>query len=121
MEEEPLLQDAIEVLLAARKASTSLLQRRLKIGYSRAARIMDLLEEQGVIGAQRGSKAREILIESMADLDGAVYEDNDADDADGEDVAEEEEEEGEESYDDENEEEEDADDDDENDEPIANR
>ena len=72
-EEEPLLHDAMEVILAARKASTSLLQRRLKIGYSRAARIIDLLEEQGVIGSQRGSKAREILIESMADLDGGAF------------------------------------------------
>lgn len=105
-EEEPLLQDAIEVLLAARKASTSLLQRRLKIGYSRAARIMDLLEEQGVIGAQRGSKAREILIESMADLEGGSYEDGDAEDVEDEEG----EEEGEESYDEDDENEEDVDD-----------
>lgn len=115
-EEEPLLQDAIEVLLAARKASTSLLQRRLKIGYSRAARIMDLLEEQGVIGSQRGSKAREILIESMEDLDGRAYEDGDADDTDDEEIAEdaedEEDEDNEESYDESDEDEEDFDDED---------
>jgi DNA segregation ATPase FtsK/SpoIIIE, S-DNA-T family len=67
-DEEPLLQDAVEALVAAGKASTSLLQRRLKIGYSRAARIMDLLEEQGVIGPQRGSKPREVLIESVSEL-----------------------------------------------------
>lgn len=116
-EEEPLLQDAIEVLLAARKASTSLLQRRLKIGYSRAARIMDLLEEQGVIGSQRGSKAREILIESMEDLDGRAYEDGDADDTDDEEIAEdaedeedEEDEDNEESYDESDEDEEDDED-----------
>lgn len=111
-EEEPLLQDAIEVLLAARKASTSLLQRRLKIGYSRAARIMDLLEEQGVIGAQRGSKAREILIESMADLEGGSQ-DSDDNDTDDEEITEDEEggdEDGEESYD-ESEDDEDDDDD----------
>ena len=76
--------------LAARKASTFAPATPSQNRLPRAARIMDLLEEQGVIGAA-GSKAREILIESMADLDGAVYEDNDADDADGEDVAEEEE------------------------------
>lgn len=67
---DPLFEDAIEVILAAGKASTSLLQRRLKVGYSRAARIMDMLEERGVIGPQQGSKPREVLIESLDDLDG---------------------------------------------------
>ena len=61
---DELLEDAIEVVLQAEKASTSLLQRRLKIGYSRAARIMDMLEEQGIIGPPSGSKPREILIDS---------------------------------------------------------
>jgi len=61
---DELLEDAIEVVLQAEKASTSLLQRRLKIGYSRAARIMDMLEEQGIIGPPNGSKPREILIDS---------------------------------------------------------
>lgn len=65
---DPLFEDAVEVILAAGKASTSLLQRRLKVGYSRAARIMDMLEEQGVIGPQQGSKPREVLIESMDQL-----------------------------------------------------
>ena len=48
------------------KASTSLLQRKLKIGYSRAARLIDLLEERGVVGPQVGSKPREILVEETA-------------------------------------------------------
>ncbi len=66
--DEPLLEEAIEVILRAGKASTSLLQRRLKIGYARAARIIDLLEEQGVVGPAEGSKPREVLIENMENL-----------------------------------------------------
>ena len=67
---DPLFSDAVEVVLAAGKASTSLLQRRLKVGYSRAARIMDIMEDNGVIGPQQGSKPREVLIESLDDLGG---------------------------------------------------
>ncbi len=61
-EGDELFDDAKELILQAGKASTSYLQRRLKIGYSRAARIMDLLEEAGVIGPPDGAKPREILI-----------------------------------------------------------
>lgn len=62
-DDDPLLDDAVKILLDAQKASTSLLQRRLKIGYSRAARIIDILEDKGVVGPNEGSKPREILIE----------------------------------------------------------
>jgi S-DNA-T family DNA segregation ATPase FtsK/SpoIIIE len=48
-------------VLEAGKASTSYLQRKLKVGYSRAARLMDLLEERGVIGPQDGAKPREVI------------------------------------------------------------
>ncbi len=58
---DPLLSDAKEVILQAGKASASLLQRRLKVGYARAARILDLLEEEGFIGPGEGAKPREIL------------------------------------------------------------
>ncbi|HPI67006.1 MAG TPA: DNA translocase FtsK 4TM domain-containing protein [bacterium] len=60
-EEEELLPEAKELIIKAGKASASYLQRRLGIGYARAARILDLLEEQGVIGPAQGSKPREIL------------------------------------------------------------
>ena len=60
---DPLLEECIQVVLQAGKASTSLLQRRLRIGYSRAARIMDLLENSGVIGPSDGARPREILID----------------------------------------------------------
>jgi S-DNA-T family DNA segregation ATPase FtsK/SpoIIIE len=65
-EDEGLVEDCIEIIRSEGKASTSLLQRRLKIGYGRAARMMDILEERGIIGPARGAEPREILI----DLDG---------------------------------------------------
>jgi S-DNA-T family DNA segregation ATPase FtsK/SpoIIIE len=58
--DDPLYEEARAIVVAAQKASTSYLQRRLSIGYSRAARIIDLLEERGVIGPARGSKPREV-------------------------------------------------------------
>ena len=60
--EEPLYNDMVEFVVESRKASASLLQRRFKIGYNRAARAVDLLEERGVIGPSNGSKPREVLI-----------------------------------------------------------
>lgn len=60
---------AVKAVLEGRKASTTYLQRRMKIGYSKAARLMDEMEERGVIGAADGSKPRAILITSMDDLD----------------------------------------------------
>jgi S-DNA-T family DNA segregation ATPase FtsK/SpoIIIE len=62
-DDDPLLEDAIRVILESRKASTSLLQRRIKVGYARAARIIDLLEEKGVVGPGEGAKPREVLID----------------------------------------------------------
>ena len=59
---DPLVAEAKEVILQAKKASASLLQRRLRVGYARAARILDLLEAQGVIGPGEGAKPREILV-----------------------------------------------------------
>jgi S-DNA-T family DNA segregation ATPase FtsK/SpoIIIE len=60
--EDDLLNDAIQVVRELRKASISLLQRRLRIGYTRAARLIDILEEKGIIGpAQSGAQPREVL------------------------------------------------------------
>ena len=61
---DPLLDDAINIVLESGKASTSYLQRRMKIGYSRAARIIDLMEQMGVVGQGEGAKPREILVDS---------------------------------------------------------
>lgn len=60
--DDDLLEEAKEVILKANKASASLLQRRLRVGYARAARLLDLLEEQGIIGPADGAKPREILV-----------------------------------------------------------
>jgi S-DNA-T family DNA segregation ATPase FtsK/SpoIIIE len=62
--------DAVHVVIENRKASTSLLQRRLRIGYGRAARIIETMEEQGIIGAADGSRPREVLVSSMDEVFG---------------------------------------------------
>jgi len=65
-EDEELIEQCIEVIRSEQKASVSLLQRRLRLGYTRAARIMDELEGRGIVGPSQGAEPREILI----DLDG---------------------------------------------------
>ena len=65
-EDEELVQSCIEVIRSEQKASVSLLQRRLRLGYTRAARIMDELEGRGIVGPSKGAEPRDILI----DLDG---------------------------------------------------
>lgn len=62
-EEDELFEDALDVLRSTKRASTSMLQRRLKIGYNRAARIMELLEDRGIVGPENGSSPREILVD----------------------------------------------------------
>lgn len=59
-DEDELLSEAIEVVVSARKASASLLQRRLKVGYARAARLLDIMEARGIIGPGEGAKPREV-------------------------------------------------------------
>ena len=61
-DEEPLYNEIVEFVVTQGKASASLLQRRFRLGYNRAARCIDLLEERGIIGPQNGSKPREVLI-----------------------------------------------------------
>jgi S-DNA-T family DNA segregation ATPase FtsK/SpoIIIE len=65
-EDEEIIQQCIEVIRSEQKASVSLLQRRLRLGYGRAARIMDELENRGIVGPSKGAEPRDILI----DLDG---------------------------------------------------
>ena len=66
-EEDPLFEDVKQIVLETKKASASILQRRLRVGYSRAARLIDMLEEKGIVGPADGAKPREVY-GSMADL-----------------------------------------------------
>jgi S-DNA-T family DNA segregation ATPase FtsK/SpoIIIE len=66
--EDAMYEDAKEVVVRAGKASASLLQRRLKVGYARAARLLDILEENGVIGPGEGAKPRDVYLDTI-DLD----------------------------------------------------
>ena len=63
-EEDPLYEEAKKVVISAKKASASLLQRRLRIGYARAARLIDILEEKGIVGPGEGAKPREVYIKT---------------------------------------------------------
>ncbi len=67
---DDMFKDAVRVVIESKKASTSLLQRRLRIGYSRAARIIEEMEEQGIIGPADGSRPREVLVSTLDDLSG---------------------------------------------------
>lgn len=71
---DDMFRDAVRAVIEGRKASTSYLQRRLRIGYSRAARIIEEMEEQGIIGPADGSRPREVLISSLDELDGVAEE-----------------------------------------------
>jgi S-DNA-T family DNA segregation ATPase FtsK/SpoIIIE len=62
-EDDELLAKAIDVLRSTKRASTSMLQRRLRIGYNRAARLMEELEDRDIVGPENGSSPREILVD----------------------------------------------------------
>ena len=66
-DEDPLLSDAIRLVAEMQTASTSMLQRRLRLGYTRAGRLIDMLERRGVISGYEGSKPRQVLV-SEADV-----------------------------------------------------
>jgi S-DNA-T family DNA segregation ATPase FtsK/SpoIIIE len=81
--------EAVEVVITSKKASTSLLQRKLRIGYGRASRLIDMMEEQGIVGPAEGSRPREVLVQDISQVmgtedapaaevpaDDAVYDEN---------------------------------------------
>lgn len=68
-DKDPMFEDAARVIVRHQQGSVSLLQRRLKLGYSRAARIVDQLEEAGIVGGAEGSKVRSVLIEDEEQLE----------------------------------------------------
>jgi S-DNA-T family DNA segregation ATPase FtsK/SpoIIIE len=63
-----LFKEAAEVIVIAQQGSASLLQRKMKLGYNRAGRIIDQLEAAGIVGPFEGSRARDVLISDMASL-----------------------------------------------------
>ncbi len=66
--DDELLTQAVEIIRETQRASTSSLQRRMRIGYTRAARVMDILEERGIVGPARGAEPREIMIDLDVDM-----------------------------------------------------
>lgn len=68
--DEPIYHDAVRVVVDSGKASTSLLQRRLGLGYGRAAKLIDIMEEQGIISPATGNKPREVLVTSIGEVFG---------------------------------------------------
>ncbi|MEE1491768.1 MAG: DNA translocase FtsK, partial [Massilioclostridium sp.] len=76
-DQDSLLPEAIECVVEAGQASTSFLQRRLKLGYARAARIMDDMEQRGVVGPQEGSKPRQVLITKQQWIERNLNQNND--------------------------------------------
>lgn len=66
--DDELFYDAADCVIRAGKASASLLQRRLRIGYARAARLLDLLEERGVVGPQDGARPRDVMVDDISDI-----------------------------------------------------
>jgi S-DNA-T family DNA segregation ATPase FtsK/SpoIIIE len=68
---DPLFEDAARLIVQNQIGSTSLIQRRMKLGYNRAGRLMDQLEAAGVVGPNQGSKAREVIIKTDSEL--SVY------------------------------------------------
>jgi S-DNA-T family DNA segregation ATPase FtsK/SpoIIIE len=70
--DDDMWKDAVRVVIEGKKASTSLLQRRLRIGYGRAARLIETMEEQGIVGPAEGSRPREVLVGSLDEVFGGA-------------------------------------------------
>ena len=67
---DDMFQDAVRGVVESGKASASLLQRRLRVGYSRAARLMEEMEEQGIVGPADGARPRDVLVSSLDEVFG---------------------------------------------------
>ena len=72
---DPLFREAAEVIVTAQQGSASLIQRKLKLGYNRAGRIIDQLESAGIVGNFEGSKARSVLVKNLVELDQIIKSD----------------------------------------------
>ena len=77
-EKDELFDEAVRVILQTKQASVSMLQRRLGLGYTRAARLIDMMEEEGVVGPYRGSKPREILVDKENGFEQEIVEESES-------------------------------------------
>jgi len=68
-EKDDLYKEAVKIVIGTRQASVSMIQRKLRVGYTRAARMIDIMEEEGIVGAYNGSKPREILVEDLQEIE----------------------------------------------------
>ena len=75
-DKDELLDEAVRIVIESKQASTSLLQRRLRVGYNRAARIIEQMETKGIISARDGSKPRQILIDENNEEYGDLFQGN---------------------------------------------
>jgi S-DNA-T family DNA segregation ATPase FtsK/SpoIIIE len=73
--DDAIYKDAVRVVMDSGKASASLLQRRLRVGYARAARLIETMEDQGIIGPADGARPREVLISSIDEINGDMTDD----------------------------------------------
>ena len=77
--QDDMYKDAVRVVIDSGKASASLLQRRLRVGYARAARLIEEMEEAGIIGAADGARPRDVLVSSLDDVFGSAVATEDED------------------------------------------
>ncbi|MGB2600884.1 MAG: DNA translocase FtsK [Candidatus Omnitrophota bacterium] len=68
-EKDDLYHEAVRIVIETKQASVSMVQRKLRVGYTRAARMIDIMEEEGIVGSYNGSKPREILVEDIEELE----------------------------------------------------
>jgi S-DNA-T family DNA segregation ATPase FtsK/SpoIIIE len=80
--DDPMYEQAARLVVSSRKASASYIQRKLRLGYARSARLLDMMEQEGVVGPSQGSRGREVLVppEYFGEVDATAIEEEQSDD-----------------------------------------